>query len=114
MDNTDLPKILIVSGACCSPGLGRLDQILEINLQQALRESGMALSSVKVSLSSIIHGGGDLNPVQRERIMALFQAYGARFTPAMLINDDVCFAGKPPTSEQIKQVLAAVNTPNTE
>jgi hypothetical protein len=44
--------------------------------------------------------------------MSLFQAYGAKFTPAFLIGDQVRFAGKPPTVEQLKEALQGVVAPH--
>lgn len=108
METKSLPQLLIVSGACCSPNLVRQDQMLEKALQQAQSELGLLAEVRKVSLSHVIHGGGDLTPKQREQIMALFQAYSARFTPALFIGDEVRFAGKLPTLEQLKEALQGV------
>lgn len=108
METKTLPQLLVVSGACCSPNLIRQDQILEKALQQALSELGLVGEINKVSLSHVIHGGGILTPKQREQIMALFQAYNVRFTPALFIGDEIRFAGKPPTVDQLKEVLQEV------
>lgn len=112
METKNAPQITIVSGACCSPNLVKLDQILEKNLQQALDELGMTAETRKVSLSAILNGGGDLTEKEKGQISALFQGYGARFTPAVLIGEEVRFAGKPPTTDQIKELLKVVLAPN--
>lgn len=96
MQSQSAPKLLLVSGACCSPGLVRLDQVLEKTLQQTLSELRIIAEVRKVSISAVINGGGDVNPAQREQIMTIFQGYGAKFTPALLIADVVRFAGTPP------------------
>ena len=108
METQSLPQLTLVSGACCSPNMIKLDQVLEKNLQQALKDLGISPDMRKVSLSAIINGGGDVTVVQREQIMSLFQAYGAKFTPAFLIGDQVRFAGKPPSVEQLKEALQEV------
>ena len=110
MENKSLPQLLLVSGACCSPNMVKLDQVLEKNLDQALKDLGIHPEVRKESLSAIINGGGDLTAIQREQIMSLFQAYGAKFTPAFLIGDELRFAGKPPSVDQLKEVLQEVVT----
>lgn len=77
-----------------------------------MKDLGIHPEVRKESLSAIINGGGDLTAMQREQIMSLFQAYGAKFTPAFLIGDEVRFAGKPPTVDQLKEVLQEVVTPH--
>lgn len=99
------PQILIVSGACCSPNLVRLDLTLEKNLQQALSEIGVNVGVRKVSLSVVLNGGGDLTPEQHTQVTALFQGYGARFCPALIVGDQVRFAGTPPSVDQLKDAL---------
>ena len=113
METKTLPQITLVSGACCSPGLARVDQVLEKTLQQVLADLGMLVDLRKVSLSVIINGGGNVTVKQREQIMSLFQVYGAKFTPALMIGDEVRFAGKPPTAEQLKEALQGVTAPHT-
>lgn len=98
-------KMLQVSGACCSPSLAKHDQVLEKNLQKALSELGVVAEVRKVSLSVVLSGGGDLTPKQREHILALFNKYNVRFTPALLFGDEVRFAGAVPTLGQLKEAL---------
>ncbi|MHB1120698.1 MAG: thioredoxin family protein [Bellilinea sp.] len=105
METKTTPQILIVSGACCSPNLIRLDQTLEQALTQALKDLNLSIEVRKVSLSAVLHNGGDLTPKQHDQITTLFNGYGVKFTPALLINEDVRFAGKPPTAEQLKAIL---------
>lgn len=112
METKSLPQLLLVSGACCSPNMVKLDQVLAKNLDQALKDLGIHPEVRNESLSAIINGGGNLSAIQREQIMSLFQAYGAKFTPAFLIGDEVRFAGKPPTVDQLKEVLQEVVTPH--
>lgn len=112
METKSLPQLMLVSGACCSPNMIKLDQVLEKNLDQALKDLGIHPEVRKESLSAIINGGGDLTAMQREQIMSLFQSYGAKFTPAFLIGDEVRFAGKPPSVDQLKEVLQEVVTPH--
>lgn len=110
METKTVPQLMLVSGACCSPNMIKLDQVLEKNLDQALKDLGFHPEVRKVSLSAIINDGGELTTLQREQIMSLFQAYGAKFTPAFLIGDEVCFAGKPPSVDQLKEVLQEIVT----
>jgi transcriptional regulator with XRE-family HTH domain len=48
---------------------------------------------------------GNLTAKQHSQVLALFNSYNTRFTPALFINVDVKFAGKVPTIEQLKTVL---------
>lgn len=105
MEEPSALSILMVSGACCSPGLAKHDQVLERNLQKALSDLGLAPEVRKVSLSVVLSGGGDLTPKQRDRVLALFHKYDVRFTPALLFGDDVRFAGSTPTLGQLKEAL---------
>ena len=111
MEKENRLQVITVSGACCMPHLARQDQILEKNLQEALGQLGIVVEVQKVSLSAVLAGGGALTAKQREQILALFQRHGARCAPAVLINDQVRFAGKQPTVEQLKEALQAVAPP---
>lgn len=103
-NNTSLP-IILVSGACCMPHMARLDSELEKKIRQAAGELGIAVDLRKVSLGALLAGGGGLSKTQSDQILALFQAYGAKFAPALLLGDEVCFAGAQPGVEQIKERL---------
>ncbi len=61
----------------------------------------------KVSLSALLAGGGDLPAPQRQQVLALLQRYRAAFTPAVMINGQVRFAGLQPTLQQPKDALQA-------
>jgi hypothetical protein len=106
MEFKSSPQILIVSGACCSPHLIRQDQLLEKALGQAISELSLTIEIQKVSLSHVLHSSDNLTPKQYEQIMALFQTYNTRFTPALFLNDEVRFAGKIPSVDQIKEALS--------
>ena len=108
MEAKSLPQILIVSGACCSPNLLRQDQMLEKALGQAVSDLGLSVEIQKVSLSHVLHGSGHLTPKQHQQILALFQIYNTRFTPALFLGDEIQFAGKIPSVNQIKEVLADI------
>jgi hypothetical protein len=105
METKSLPQILIVSGACCSPNLIRQDQMLEKALGQAVSDLGLSVEIQKVSLSHVLHGSGHLTPKQDQQILALFQTYNTRFTPALFLGDEVLFAGNVPSMEQVKEAL---------
>ena len=94
MEEKTVLQVITVSGACCMPHLARLDKALEKNLQQTISQLGIVADVRQVSLSAVLAGGGALTAKQREQILALFQKYGATFAPAVLINDQVRFAGK--------------------
>ncbi|RPI24521.1 MAG: hypothetical protein EHM70_21210 [Chloroflexota bacterium] len=81
---------------------------MEKTFQHAATDLGLDTELRKISLSSMLQGGGDLTPKQREQIMALFNAYGTKFTPALLFGDEVRFAGKTPTLEQLKEALQGI------
>ncbi len=105
MENQPLPQIVIVSGACCSPNLKKLDQTLEQVLAEALQNFNLSLEIKRESLSHLLHDRGSLTAKQHSQVLALFNNYNTRFTPALFINDDVKFAGKIPTVEQLKSAL---------
>ena len=67
----------------------------------------------EVPLSAVSAGGGMLTERQREQILTLFQRHGATFAPAVLINDQVRFAGKQLTIEQLKEALQSVMPPQS-
>jgi len=108
METKSSPQILIVSGACCSPNLIRQDQMLEKVLGEAINDLHMTVEIQKVSLSHALHSSDNLTPKQYQQIMALFQTYNTRFTPALFLGDEVRFAGKIPSVEQIKEALANI------
>jgi hypothetical protein len=101
-------SVITVSGACCMPHLARVDRALEKNLQQAVGECGVPVEIGKVTLSAVLAGSDGLAPKQREQVLALFQRHGAGFTPAVIINDKVRFAGGQPSATQLKDAILAV------
>jgi protein-disulfide isomerase len=111
MEKENELQVVTVSGACCMPHLAKQDQVLAKNLQEAISQLGITPTVQKVSLSHVLDGGGALTAKQRELILALFHQYGARCAPAVLINEQVRFAGKPPTPEQLKEALQAAASP---
>ncbi len=104
-------QITLVSGACCSPALGQLDKELDQNVQQAIDRAGAKVEVSRVSLSHVLHDAHSLNAQQRRQVLALFQKYGARLAPAVLIGERVRFAGSVPSVEQLSEALtAAIDT----
>ena len=108
MENKNV-QVTMLSGACCMPHLAQLDKALEKSVRQVISDLGIAADVQKVSLSDVLAGGGTLTAKQRQQTLTLFQRYGATFTPALLINDQVRFAGKQPTVEQLKEALGAAS-----
>lgn len=106
MSDNEFPQILIISGACCSPSLSKLDQEFEKNLRQALNEMNLSFDIRKISLSAVLNEVEHLTPKQFDQIALLFRKYGTKFTPAMMINEVICYAGKPPAKDQLKEILA--------
>lgn len=106
MTNNKAPQILIISGACCSPGLSKLDLELENNLSQVLVEMNLSIDVQKISLSAVLNNIEKLSPKQVDQIAFLFRKYGTKFTPAIMVDDVVCYAGKPPVKDQLKEILA--------
>ncbi len=106
MESKSSPQILIVSGACCSPNLIQQDQMLEKVLGEVINDLNLTVEIQKVSLSHALYSNDHLTPLQHQQIIALFQTYNTRFTPALFIGDEVRFAGKIPSVEQIKAALA--------
>jgi hypothetical protein len=100
--------IILVSGACCLAHLAKVDKVVEANLQQAINELGTTIEVQKVSLSAILAGGGGITVKQRELLLAYFQRYSGSFTPAILIEDKVRFAARPPSVDELKQVFKEV------
>ena len=108
MEFTPIHTILIVSGACCSPNLIRKDQQLEKALGEATRGLDISFDTRKVSLTHALHSSEGLTQKQRKQIIALFQAYNIRFTPALFVDDALKFAGDIPTAEKIKEMLKQI------
>jgi len=107
MEKVPTLQVIVVSGACCMRHLALLDKELEKNIQQASAQVAATVQVRTVSLSALLHGGESLNPQQRRQVLSLFHKYGARFAPALLIGDQVRFAGSVPTVEQLREAFAA-------
>jgi hypothetical protein len=106
MESKPSLQILIVSGACCSPNLIRQDQMLEKVLSEAIKDLNLTVEIQKVSLSHALHSSDHLTPKQHQQILALFRTYNTRFTPALFLGDEVRFAGKIPSFDQVKEALS--------
>ncbi len=107
MERVTTLRVVLVSGACCMPHLALLDRQLEKNIQHVAGQIATKVEVRTASLSAILAGGESLNAQQRGQVLALFQKYGARLAPAVLIGDQVRFAGGVPTVEQLKEAFAA-------
>jgi hypothetical protein len=105
MEDKAVHEVVVVSGACCMPHLAKADKAVERTLDQVIGETGLAILVRKVGLSELLTGGGDLPAPQRQQVLALFQRYGAGFTPAVMIDGRVRFAGIQPTVSQLKEAL---------
>ncbi len=106
MSDNEFPQIIIISGACCSPGLNKLDQELENTLRQVLHEMNLSVDIRKISLSAVLNRVEQLSSRQLDQVTMLFRKYGTKFTPAIMINEAVCCAGKPPAKDQLKEIMS--------
>lgn len=102
-------KVVTVSGACCMPHLAQADRVLAKTLKEAITSASIPVEVRKVSLSGILANSEGLTPKQQASIMALFNRYGAACAPAVFIGEELKFAGKQPTVEQLKDALAAAS-----
>lgn len=107
MEEVSTLQIVLISGACCAPHLAQLDKELEGNVQQAIEQSGAKAEVRSVSLSALLSGGGSVTAPQQRQLLSLFQKYGAKLAPAVLIGDQVRFAGSVASVEQLKEAFAA-------
>lgn len=107
MDTNATLRITLVSGACCVPHLARLDKALAENVRQAIERVGAEAEVRTVSLGAVLGGEESLSAQQRQQVLSLFQKYGARLAPAVLIGEQVRFAGAVPGVDQLKEAFAA-------
>ena len=105
MEQNNTLQVITISGACCLPHLAKQDKALETALQQAIARVAFMVEVREVSLSALLAGHGDLTSRQRAQVLALFQRYNTAFTPAVMVNDKVLFAGKLPTVDQLTDAL---------
>ncbi len=100
-------QVITVSGACCMPHLAQADRVLAKTMQEAIAKAGVPVEVRKVTLSGILANSEGLTPRQQASIMALFNRYGAACAPAVFVGEEIKFAGKQPTVEQLKEAFAA-------
>lgn len=65
--------------------------LLEFHTQMALEELGWEASIEKVT---------DLNEIKKYKIFT---------TPALIVNEKVIYTGKPPKTEELKQILQRID-----
>lgn len=105
MENKAAIQVITLSGACCQPHLARADQVLAKTISEAIGQAGVAVEVRQVSLSNVLAGSAGLTPRQQASIVALFNRYGVACAPAVLVGDEIKFAGKQPTVEQLKDAF---------
>jgi len=99
-------QFLVISGSCCNPALGKMDQTLEKSLEETISKLGLSAEIKKISLTSVLHHQAELTWKQQSLILNLFNKYGTKFTPALMVNDEIMFAGKTPSTEELSKIIA--------
>ena len=107
METNDKLLITIVSGACCNPHQARYDKDVETNLIQAAAQAGITLDLQTVSITAVLDNSDPLSEAERTQVQQLFQRAGAGFSPAVLFNQKVQFAGGVPSVEQLQEAFAS-------
>ncbi len=105
METNDKLQITIVSGACCNPHQARYDKDLEANLIEAAAQAGITLDLQTVSLTAVLNNSDPLSDGERAQVQRLFQRSGAGFSPAVLFNQRVQFAGGVPSVDQLQEAF---------
>ena len=101
-------EIVMVSGACCVPSLAKTEQDLEKRIWLTVEELGLDAEVNAVSLGSVLAGNDSLSKEQSQVIQVLFQKYGTKFAPAVLVDKRVLFAGNAPAPDKLKEILEAL------
>jgi hypothetical protein len=94
-------NILIVSAACCYPGMAVFDEQAKKIIEQAANELGIKAEVKIIPGATAIYGGVVPRPVLN-KLMSRFSRNETG--PAVVINDEIVAYGVP-QSEEIKTVL---------
>lgn len=99
----DRPVILIISGACCMPGMAPFDVQAKKMIEQAMVETGVNAELKVVPATNAMFGG-----IPRKIMTELFTMFNQSSKvglPAVLINGEVTSYGVP----KIEELKAALN-----
>lgn len=94
--------VVIVSGACCIPGMAPLDEEARRVVEQAVSETGAAVEMKVVPASNAMFGAVPVKVMTK--IMSEMNQTGRVPLPAVLINGEAVSYGVP-SIEQIKSAL---------
>jgi hypothetical protein len=93
-------KVVIVSGACCSPNMTAFDEQVRKAINNAIAETEIHAEVSLIPVSTLFHGP---NSKIASKLMESYNK-GLASLPAILINEEVIFFGVP-TMVEIKQAL---------
>ncbi len=110
--NTDGPlTVVILSAACCAPGMEAFDEAARRVIDKAIAETGVSADTKLMPATTAYFGGAPRQVMAK--LMSLAQA-GQMPVPAILINGEAVSYGVPEL-EAMKSALlkAAQRNPNT-
>ena len=93
-------KVVIISGACCSPNMTAFDEQIHKAINKAIAETEIQAEVSVIPVSTLFRGP---NSKIASKLMESYNK-GLASLPAILINEEVVFFGVP-TMLEIKQAL---------
>ena len=93
-------EVVILSDVCCAPNRSASDESVEKNVYEALKQLNSSAEIRTVCSTAALKGYA--LPQQQGEINTLFQRYGVKFVPAILVNGEFVFMGNVPSVDQIK------------
>lgn len=82
-------EFVILSDVCCAPSRSASDESVEKNVYEALKQLNSRVETRTVCSTAALKGYA--LPQQQAEISTLFQKYGVKFVPAMLVNGEFVF-----------------------
>lgn len=97
-------EIVVLSLACCSPTMKKIDDRLLENLQEAIKQ---AYISAKIKILSVadLFATNQFENNYLKQVIPLAQKYGTAVAPLVFINGELKLYGGVPSVEKIIEVL---------
>ena len=96
---------IILSGACCNPGLSGLDEKIQARINEVAAKIQVQSNISVIPISTAAFGGLGLSKEIDETIRGLIAAKGMSILPVVILNGKIAFYGGLASSDMIENVM---------
>lgn len=97
-------EIVVLSLACCSPIMKKIDEQLVKNIQEAIKQSNIS-AEIKILAAADVFASGQFDNDYIKQVIPLAKKYGTAVAPIVFINGKLKLYGGVSPVEKIVETL---------